>query len=396
MIKRILNPSLNRSFFLFGPRQVGKSTYVQSLLKKQDLYINLLPQRIFLDYLRNPGLFRQEILAHKQQYEKFTCIVDEIQKIPALLDEVHDLIENHGIRFILTGSSARKLKRGAANLLAGRASTYYLYPCTYSELKEQFDLERILLEGSLPYLWSNATNNIITINQEDKKEFLQSYTEVYLREEIQAEGIVRNIAPFARFIDIAANNDGEIVNYSNIARECGISLKTIKEYYQILEDTFIAYRIDPWIKSIRKRLISHPKYYLFDLGITNTLCHQYLALNPEVRGRRFEQFIILQFIAINHYFRFGFEYFFWRTSSGLEIDLILTLAKNPVAAIEIKSTTTVVNSDSYALSEFKKEYPTVTTYIVAPVSRTRLLSSGVQVIPWQDFLEHELKKLSLQ
>lgn len=387
MIARILIPSQNRSFFLFGPRQVGKSTYVQSLLTKQDLYINLLPQRTFLNYVREPGVFRQEVLAHKQQYNKFVCIVDEIQKIPTLLDEVHDLIENHGIKFILTGSSARKLKRGAANLLAGRASTYHLYPCTYNELGSNFKLERALLVGLLPVLWADL------LNIEDQKEFLESYVDVYLREEIQAESIVRNIAPFTRFIDIVANNDGEIVNYSNIARECGVSLKTVKEYYQILEDTFLAYRIDPWSKSIRKRLVSHPKYYLFDSGITNTLCRQYRSLNSEVRGRRFEQFIILQFIALNNYYKFGFEYFFWRTNTGVEIDLILTLEKKVVAAIEIKSSNIITNSDAYGLLQFKEEYPEVNAYIVAPIDRARLFNSGIQLLPWQNFFDYELKKL---
>lgn len=385
MIDRILQCSNNRSFFLFGPRQTGKSTYVTNLLKQEDLYINLLPQRVFLDYARDPNMFRQEVLAHKQKYQKFTCIVDEIQKIPALLDEVHDLIENHGIRFILTGSSARKLRRGAANLLAGRANTYYLYPCSYTELARNFNLDQALLTGCLPVLWVDLNA------KQDKIEFLKSYAELYLREEIQAEGLIRNVVPFARFLDVMANNDGEIVNYSNIARDCGISIKTVQEYYRILEDTFLVHRIDPWSKSIRKRLVAHPKYYLFDPGITNILTHQYIALNSEVKGRRFEQFFILQLIALNHYYKLNFAYFFWRTSNGIEIDLILTLANQPVAAVEIKSSSNITAIDARALLEFKTEYPKINMYIVAPVARSRLLDSGVMIIPWQDFLGQELK-----
>lgn len=389
MIKRKLDPSAKRSFFLFGPRQVGKSTTVQWLLGASDLYINLLPQRSFLTYLREPGAFRQEVLSHKKHHGIFTCIVDEIQKIPGLLDEVHDLIENHGIRFILTGSSARQLKRGAANLLAGRANTYHLYPCTFEELAQDFDLEKALQVGCLPYLWSQI------LSDRDQQEFLQSYTETYLREEIQAESIVRNIAPFTRFMDIAASNDGEIVNYSNIARECSVSVKTVQEYYQILEDTFIAHRIDPWLKSIRKRLVSHPKYYLFDTGITNALCNQYSKLNMQVRGRRFEQFAVLQLIALNHYNRFGFEVFFWRTNVGLEIDIILVHAKKPVAAIEMKSSTTnITNSETRALCAFQAEYPDVKMYILCPAERSRLLDSGVQIMPWDLFLSLELPKLA--
>lgn len=389
MINRILKVSPNRSYFLFGPRQTGKSTYVKALLASEDLYISLLPQRTYLSYLRDPNQFREEVLAHHKQHNTFTCVVDEIQKIPALLDEVHDLIESYGIRFILTGSSARKLKRGAANLLAGRANTYHLYPCVFEELGENFDLEKALTIGCLPYLWSNA------LNSNDQIEFLRSYTDVYLREEIQAEGVVRNIAPFARFIDIAAHNDGEITNYTNIARECSVTVKTIQEYYQILEDTFIAYRIDPWIKSIRKRLVAHPRYYLFDMGVSNALCLYYQKLNPIVRGRRFEQFIILQLLALNNYYRLHYEFFFWRTHTGVEIDLIITREKKPVFAIEIKSSTAhLKNDDTQGLREFKIEYPAVKAYILSPVDRPRLLADDIQILPWQLFFKEHFSKIS--
>lgn len=387
MIKRTLSPLKKRSFFLFGPRQTGKSTYVNTLLEPQDLYITLLPQESFFSYVRSPGTFRQEVLAHQKQHDHFTCIVDEIQKIPSLLDEVHDLIETYGIRFILTGSSARKLKRGAANLLAGRASTLQMYPLTYEELSKDFHLERALQIGGLPYLWSHALSKL------DQEEFLRSYTEIYLREEIQAEGIIRNIGPFARFIDISASNDGEIVNYSNIARECGVSVKTVQEYYQILEDTFLAYRLNPWTKSIRKRLVSHPKYYWFDTGVTNALCHYYSTLNPQVRGRRFEQFIILQLIALNVYHRWNFQFFFWRTNTGAEVDIIIVHENQPVAAIEIKSSQKVVHADTYGLQEFQKEYPNVQAYLICPIERPRLLQS-IQALPWQLFLSEHLLRLA--
>lgn len=391
-IIRTLTPSAKRSFFLFGPRQTGKSTFVQTLLNPEDLYITLLPQRTFLNYSRDPSLFREEIQAHHKQHEHFTCVVDEIQKLPALLDEVHDLIETLGIRFILTGSSARKLKRGAANLLAGRASTYHLYPCTFAELGNQFELEKALFAGCLPYIWANS------LSLQDTLEFLESYSDVYLREEIQAESVVRQIGAFVRFIDIAANNDGEIVNYSNISRECGVSIKTVQEYYQILEDTFLAYRIDPWIRSVRKRSVSHPKFYLFDPGVTNALCH-YLShtqkLNPEVRGRRFEQFIVLQIIALNSYHHLGFELFFWRTNTGLEeIDLILVRAQKPVACIEIKSSPLIKNIDTHGLLSFKDEYPDSKVYLLSPIERPRLLDSGVHMMPWELFLTQELQTLA--
>lgn len=376
MIKRTLELSKTRSSFLFGPRQTGKSTLVKEQLGPSDLYITLLPERAFLAYAKEPGRFRQEILAHEKKHPEALCVVDEIQKLPALLDEIHDLIENTQLRFVLTGSSARKLKRGAANLLAGRASTYRLFPLTFEELGPDFDLERALLLGLLPYLWSKE------ISTQDEREFLMAYTETYLREEIQSEGVVRQIAPFAHFLDIAAMNDGQLVNYSNIARECGVSVKTAQEYYQILEDTFLAYRLNPWIKSVRKRLVAHPRYYFFDPGITNALCHQFGKLNPEVRGRRFEQMVILQLVALSSYHNAGLDFFFWRTNTGVEIDLIVTRGLEVIAAIEIKSTIQIPSESLHALREFKIEYPNAATYIVCPTERARLLDGDIQVLPW--------------
>ena len=380
MITRILNPSQKRSFLLLGPRQTGKSTYVKTLLKSQDLYINLLPEHTHWMYAKDPAAFRQEILAHQKRYPQFTCIVDEVQKIPSLLDEVHDLIETYPLRFILTGSSARKLRRGASNLLAGRANHYRLYPLTVAELGDSFDLERALHRGLLPYLWAESLNLM------DEEEFLRAYTDLYLREEIQAEGIVRHIAPFARFLDIAANNDGEIVNYSNIARECAVSVKTVQEYYQILEDTFLAYRLDPWFKSIRKRLVAHPRYYFFDMGITNALCYQYSRLNPIVRGRRFEQFILQQLLALNAYHRSGCQFFFWRTHTGIEVDLILTRQQVIIAAIEIKSSSTNITSAKSTLNTFREEYPEVPCFIISTVEKPRLLAPHILALSWQAFL----------
>jgi predicted AAA+ superfamily ATPase len=231
MYKRTLSPNKEKSWFLFGPRQTGKSTFVKKLLRKKDLYIDLLPQKNFLNYAKNPGRLREEVLAHHQRFGRFVCVIDEIQKIPSLLDEVHELIESCNIRFILTGSSARKLRRGGANLLAGRAYTYRFFTLTFQELGQDFQLDRALRVGCLPVLWG-ASND-------DEQEFLRSYTETYLKEEIAAEGLVRNIGPFSYFLDIVAANDGETVNFSNVARECGVTVKTVQQYYQILEDTFL-------------------------------------------------------------------------------------------------------------------------------------------------------------
>lgn len=258
---------------------------------------------------------------------------------------------------------------------------------TFEELAQDFNLEKVLLKGGLPYLWGQ------TLSKNDEDEFLRSYTDIYLREEIQVEGVVRSIGPFVRFIDTAANNDGELVNYTNIARECGVSIKTVQDYYQILEDTFLAHRLDPWKKSARKRLLAHPKYYWFDTGVTNALCHQYSALNPKVRGRRFEQFILLQLIALNSYNRWRFQFYFWRTKEGTEVDILLVRSNEPVAAIEIKSTSSITSTDTHGLLEFQKEYPGIKSFILSPIERPRLLPGNIQALPWKIFFDEHLPQL---
>lgn len=383
MFTRQLSPNKTKSWFLFGPRQTGKSTFVKSFLRPPDLYIDLLPQRTFLNYVKNPGRIREEILAHLLQHNNFLCIIDEVQKIPALLDEVHELIESKGIRFILTGSSARKLRRGAANLLAGRAYTYHLFPLTVSEIGSIFDLDRALTTGCLPVLWESQ--------DEDYREFLRSYTETYLREEIAAEGLVRNIGPFSSFLDIAAANDGETVNYSNIARECGVSVKTVQEYYQILEDTFLAFRLPAWRKSTRKRLTAHPRYYFFDTGIVNALTHTLgRQMNPKIRGRRFEQFVISQTIAMISYKKLDLQLCYWRTNHGAEVDMLICQGEQIIAAVEIKSSNTIVNESLSGLKSFLKEHPHTPAYVLGHKQSARLLSNNILVLNWDEFISERL------
>lgn len=376
--KRSLSPNKEKSWFLFGPRQTGKSTFVKNLLGKKDLYIDLLPQKKFLNYAKNPGRLREEVLAHYQRVDRFVCVIDEIQKIPSLLDEVHELIESCNIRFILTGSSARKLRRGGANLLAGRAYTYRFFTLTFQELGQDFQLDRALRVGCLPVLWA-ASND-------DEQEFLRSYTETYLKEEIAAEGLVRNIGPFSYFLDIVAANDGETVNFSNVARECGVTVKTVQQYYQILEDTFLAIRLPAWQKSARKRLVTHPRYYLFDPGVTNILAHTLAdELNPRVRGRRFEQFVIGQLIALVHYQRRDVQFYYWRTNQGAEVDLLLCRGIEILAALEIKSSRNINMQNLSGLRSFRKSHPDVPAYVLSDGGSQRLLAEGVTVIAWDEF-----------
>ncbi len=386
MFTREINPVKSKSFFLFGPRQTGKSTFVKSLISPKDLYIDLLPQRNFLNYAKNPGRMREEILAHLKQYDNPLCIIDEIQKIPPLLDEVHELIESRGIRFILTGSSARKLRRGGANLLAGRAYTYHLFPLTFTEMGYQFDLDKALKIGCLPVLWESQ--------EEDHREFLRSYTETYLKEEVAAEGLVRNIGPFARFLDIAAANDGETVNFNNIARECSVSVKTVQQYYQILEDTFLAFKLPAWTKSERRRLVSHPRYYFFDAGVTNALAHTLTDnLNPKIFGRRFEQFVICQIMAFIHYKRLDCQLYYWRTSHGAEVDVLLCEGSRIICALEIKSSQNIAGGTIKGLNSFTKDNPAVPAYVLGVRQNRRQVRNNITIISWDKFILEEMQSV---
>jgi len=329
---------------------------------------------------------REVVMAHRKKSRGFTCVIDEIQKIPSLLDEVQELMESCGIRFILTGSSARKIRRGGANLLAGRAYIYHLFPLTFQELGEHFDLERALMFGCLPALWG--------ADEESPEEFLWSYADTYLREEIAAEGLVRNIGPFAQFLDIAALSDGETVNYSNIARECSISIKTVQQYYQILEDTFLAYKLPAWKRSGRKRLVTHPRYYLFDTGITNVLCHTLGdQLNAMVRGCRFEQFVITQMLATIHYRKRGIQLYYWRTNHGAEVDVLLSRGQKILAAVEIKSSRVIARESMEGFRSFLNDHPGVPAYVLGIEQTPRLIEGGIRVLNWNEFLLETMPRL---
>lgn len=386
MFTRNINPVKTKSYFLFGPRQTGKSTFVRSLLTPKDLYIDLLPQRDFLNYAKNPGFLRQEILAHLSKNDNSIVVIDEIQKIPSLLDEVHELIESKGISFILTGSSARKLRRGGANLLAGRAYTYHMFPLTSSEIGDRFNLDRALSIGTLPVLWESA--------KEDAHEFLKAYTETYLKEEIAAEALVRDIGPFAQFLDIAAANDGETVNFHNIARICSLSAKTVQQYYQILEDTFLAFKLPAWSKSARRRLVSHPRFYFFDTGVTNSLAHTLGGqLNPQIRGRRFEQFVICQLMSFIHYNRLDIQPYYWRTNHGAEVDVLICKGLKIVCALEIKSSKNIAGESLSGMKSFIEDNPGIPSYVLGSEQNRRLLDKNITVINWDNFIYEELNPM---
>ena len=287
---------------------------------------------------------------------------------------------------MLTGSSTRNIRRGAANLLAGRAYTYHLFPLTYQELGDSFDLGKALRIGCLPILWKSK--------DEDYREFLLSYAETYLREEVAAEGLVRNIGPFSHFLDIAAAGDGETVNYSNIARECGVSVKTAQQYYQILEDTFLAYKLPAWHKSRHKQLIGHPRYYFFDTGVTNALSHTLgPKLNPVMKGRRFEQFIITQLLAFIHYRKLDYQLYYWRTNHGAEVDVLICRGDTILCALEIKSSRTISRENLGGLKSFIGEHPDVPSFVLGINQTERLVQDTILVIDWRDFFEQRLGSL---
>lgn len=382
MLKRAIILEKNKNYLLLGPRQTGKSTLVKRLLGPQDLYINLLLQAEYVKYSKDPGRLHAEIMQHAKQGPSL-CVIDEIQRLPHLLNDVHDLIESTHMSFILTGSSARKLRQEGVNLLAGRALHRSFFPLTRQEIGEDFDLEKALIYGTLPRMWNGTLST-----HADIKDFLNSYALVYLQEEIQREGLVRRVDTFPRFLDIAALNDGQLVNYSTMARDCGVSAKTVQNFYRILEDTFLAFRLDGWHKSVRRQLTAHPKYFFFDCGVTNALCLSVKEeLNGVERGRRFEQFVFLQLFALNSYLQKGYYFYHWRDKNGIEVDFILTKNNEIRAAIEIKSSPTISKRDYKSLEIFRTEHNTVPCFVLGCEGRKRELSEGILYMSWENFID---------
>jgi predicted AAA+ superfamily ATPase len=378
MLQRACRLPPTRSCLLLGPRQTGKSTLVRSLLPRRSWTVDLLQQDVFLRYSKQPELFRLEAEA-KARAGTRVVFVDEIQRLPALLDEIHGLIEAHRIRFLLTGSSARKLRRGAANLLAGRASTRRLYPLTLAEQGDHFDLDRTLRYGSLPA--------VVTGSATAARELLASYADTYLREEVQAEALVRNLGGFARFLDVVAAENGGIVNASAVARDASLATRTVLEYYQILEDTLIGYRLEPWRASPRARLVGHPRFYLFDTGVTNALTGR-LGAPPDAvwRGRLFEQWIVLECLRLLDYRQTEARLYYWRTHNGAEVDLLIEKRGRLRLAVEIKAKRRVAGADLSGLRSFGEAHPRVRRVVVAEVPEPYRLGS-VEVMPYRMFLD---------
>lgn len=381
MIDRNLKLPKQHSFFLFGPRQTGKSTLLKSLFPSEmRLYYDLLQTKEYHRLSENPSLFREEVMSRDKNITH--VIVDEIQRIPDLLNEIHSLMEEtNSPHFIMTGSSARKLKRSHANLLAGRAWTYQLTPLTFRELKGKFRLERALQFGTLP--------SVYLAEDHAAHETLKAYVDTYLREEIEMEALIRNLGVFLRFLGLAAEANGEVVNYSALARETGTSYKTIQEYFKILEDTLIGFVLPPYVRSIRRRLIKHPKFYFFDTGVHRQLMRRsVLPVEPRTSefGRAFEHFMILEIMRLTRYAGKEYEFFFYRSAAHAEVDLIVETPERSVYAIEIKAAENPSAADLSGLQSFGEVCPKARLLCASLAPRKRIVNS-IEILPWQNIFE---------
>ena len=368
-IQEIPNPVLGSSaVFLWGPRQTGKTTLLEQRYPDARRY-DLLDSDVAAALAVRPRLLREEILAAKPPL----VIIDEVQKVPALIEEVHWLLEHTATRFILCGSSARKLRRGAANLLGGRAVEAYLLPLTSAELPD-LDLDRMLDHGGLP----------VHYLVDDPRPLLRSYVNAYLKHEIIDESLTRNIPAFSRFLQTVGLTHGRQLNFANVARECGVSPHTVRGYFQILEDTLLGFELPPWRRKGKRRLVETAKFYLFDVGVANHL-HPELRMvveGTDAYGRAFEHFLINEVRACLSYGGRDDPLSFWRTSSGFEVDLIVG---DMALAVETKSTREVRAEDLRGLRALRQERKVGRSIVVCRAATPRRTEDGIEIMPWRDF-----------
>lgn len=357
----------NRSAFLWGPRRTGKTYWVKRHFP-DSILIDLLKTDLFADYASRPSLLRE-------RYEKYEglIIIDEIQMIPDLLNEIHWMIENTGVSFLMTGSSARKLRRGHANLLAGRAWRYTMAPLTWAET-EGFDLEEIIISGLLPPHFLSS----------DPMQDLRAYIADYLKEEIAVEATTQNIPAFSEFLRVAALSSGELLNYTNVGRETGVSAKVVRNYFQILEDTLLGFRVPPWRKAKKRRLIETEKFYLFDVGVSNYLARRKPQAGTPEFGHSFEHYILMELKAYQAYRNPELDIRYWRTSTGLEVDFILG---DMDLAIEVKGTRRIHEGHGKGLKALLEEYAVKRAIIVCLDKQPKRLGNALDVMPWRMFLD---------
>lgn len=387
MLTRLQKLSQKQNLFLFGPRGVGKSTLLWQLFSKNtSIYLDLLNPELEDRFSKNPSDLINIVKALPNEITHI--IIDEVQKVPKILDVVHLLIEQKQKLFVMSGSSARKLKRGAANLLAGRAIVYHLYPLSFLELKERFDINNALVFGTLPKLLEISEDN-------EKNQFLMSYAHTYLKEEIIGEQIVRNLDPFRHFLEVAAQCNGKIVNFANVARDVGTSEHNIKEYFTILEDTLIGFFLEPFIHSFRKRLSHKPKFYLFDPGVVRGISRNLTAqlnVGTSAYGEAFEHYVILECIRLANYFYPEYRFSYLRTKDDAEIDLVVERPGQPVLFIEIKSSNNVYSEQLRAFKQLTQDFKNCEAICLSMDPFAKQIDH-IKILPWQQGLIQFFVKL---
>ena len=370
MFPRVFVPPGQQSYFHFGPRGTGKSVFVENFYK-HGLFFDLLDSRTYNELMADPGRLASRIPEGFSDW----VIVDEVQKVPALLNEVHRLIEKRRLRFVLTGSSARRLRRGNVNLLAGRALTCRMHPLTAAELGTDFNLARALKYGQLPMACTSDNPDM----------FLQSYVRTYLQEEIQQEGLTRNLPAFSRFLEAASFSQGSPLNVSAIARDCAVNRKVVENYFSILRDTLVSYEIPVFTKRAKRDVIRSIKFYFFDAGV-------FRALRPagpydsdsEAEGAALETLVLQEIIALNDYKSGKYGIYYWRTRQGVEVDFVL-YGPRGFRAIEVKHSDRIRREDFKGLKQFKEEYPEAELIFVYSGER-RFHEEGIEIVPVDTFL----------
>ena len=361
-----LTPLLEKkSHFLFGPRQTGKTFLIHNSLKGARVY-DLLDTSVFLALSRNPERIEQEITPGDR-----LVVIDEIQRLPQLLNEVHRLIENRGIHFLLTGSSARKLRRGGINLLGGRARMRSLHPLTYNEMGDRFHLEQALQRGLLPSIYFSN----------DYLADLDAYTGLYLQQEIVAEGVVRNIPAFSRFLGIVALCNSKIVNFTNVSNDAQVARTTVYEYFEVLKDTLIVHELPAWRKSKKRKPITSSKYYFFDVGVVSALQGRVFRPGTPEYGEAFETYIFHELLCYRDYVS-GEPLSYWRSTSGFEVDFII----GDHTAVEIKAKANISSRDIKSLQALSEEQRLERYFCVCFVPRRRMVDSIV-IVPYKEFLD---------
>ena len=369
IVRRLLSLDLpaGRSAFLWGPRKVGKTHWIhEHLAGEGTTFLDLLETDTFAEYASRPALLRE-------RWKGGLTVIDEVQKLPALLDEVHWLIERKKAAFVMTGSSARKVRRGHANLLGGRAWRFEMGPLSASEV-EGFDLEHALVSGLLPphFLSSHPERD------------LRAYVADYLKEEIAAEAHLRDVPAFAEFLRVAALTSSELLNYTNVGREAGVSAKVVRNYFEILEDTMLGARLAPWKRARDRRMIQTAKFYFFDVGVANHLARRKPVLGSSDFGKSFEHWVLMELLNYRRYRAPDLDVRFWRTSTGLEVDFVLGEMD---AAIEVKGSARVHEGDLGGLRALRSSHPVKHGLVVSLEKEPRRLEGGIEVLPWRVFVE---------